>query len=210
LSSRRRDAADRGVARLRARRDLLGDRRRRDRARGGQRLHVRCGPRAPVGVAGGYGPARPIHALGRHPRAVSQTSEALSSAAGGWLYAMGPRWPFWLQVPTALLALVTATMLRETPRRGPADARCHTRRALHILGFTLWHHRRLRAAMALSVALGLSTFVVIWLIQSYMQARGIHTAWFGPLWAVAHVWLAAASLSSAPGAATPRLPPHPP
>src|SRR5207247_621065 len=70
------------------------------------------------------------------------------------------------------------------------------RRALHILGFTLWHHRRLRAALALNVALGLSTFVVIWLIQPYMQARGIPTAWFGPLWAGAHIWLAAVSLAS--------------
>src|SRR5262249_31433619 len=92
--------------------------------------------------------------------------------------------------------LVTATMLRETPRRGPADARSHTRRALHILGFTLWHHRRLRAAMALSVALGLSTFVVIWLIQPYMQSRGIPPAWFRPLWAGAHIWLATVSLAS--------------
>ncbi|PYM45847.1 MAG: MFS transporter, partial [Candidatus Rokuibacteriota bacterium] len=129
-------------------------------------------------------------------RAVSQTSEALSAAAGGWLYTMGPRWPFWLQVPSAALALVTAAMLRETPRRPSVDPRSHARRALHILGFTLWHHRRLRAALALNVALGLSTFVVIWLIQPYMQARGIPTAWFGPLWAGAHIWLAAVSLAS--------------
>jgi MFS family permease len=129
-------------------------------------------------------------------RAVSQTAEATSAAAGGWLYAMGPRWPFWLQVPSAALAFVTAAMLRETPRLPPADPRSHAGRAFHILGFTLWRHRRLRAAMALSVALGLSTFVVIWLIQPYMQARGIPPAWFGPLWAGAHIWLAAVSLAS--------------
>ncbi len=129
-------------------------------------------------------------------RAVSQTAEAMSAAAGGWLYAMGPRWPFWLQVPSAALAFVIATMLRETPRLPSADPRSHARRALHILGFTLWHHRRLRAALALNVALGLSTFVVIWLIQPYMQARGIPPAWFGPLWAGAHIWLAAVSLAS--------------
>ena len=129
-------------------------------------------------------------------RAVSQSAEALSAAAGGWLYAMGPRWPFWLQVPAAALALATAALLHEVPRPRVAGGRSHTERALHIIGFTLWHHRRLRAAMALSVALGLSTFVMIWLIQPYMQARGIPAAWFGPLWACAHVWLAAASLAS--------------
>jgi MFS family permease len=130
-------------------------------------------------------------------RAVSQSAEALSAAAGGWLYAMGPRWPFWLQVPAAALALSTAALLHEVPRPRVAGGRSHTERAMHIIGFTLWHHRRLRAAMALSVALGLSTFVMIWLIQPYMQARGIPAAWFGPLWACAHVWLAGVSLASA-------------
>ncbi len=129
-------------------------------------------------------------------RAVSQGAEAVSAAAGGWLYSMGPRWPFWLQVPAAALALSFAAALREPPRPPSADARSHARRAFHVLGYSLWRHRRLRAAMALSVALGLSTFVVIWLIQPYMQARGIPTAWFGPLWAAAHVWLASVSLAS--------------
>lgn len=130
-------------------------------------------------------------------RAVSQTSEALSAAAGGWLYTLGPRWPFWFQVPSAALAFVTAAALRETPRLRSADPRSHARRALHILAFTLWHHRRLRAAMALSIALGLSSFVMVWLIQPYMQARGIPPEWFGPLWAGAHMWLAGVSLASA-------------
>jgi len=130
-------------------------------------------------------------------RAVSQSAEAMSAAAGGWLYAAGPRWPFWLQVPSAALALSTAVMLREAPRGRTVAGRSHLERAMHVIGFTLWHHRRLRAAMALSVALGLSTFVVIWLIQPYMQSRGIPTGWFGPLWACAHVWLAGVSLASA-------------
>src|SRR5215468_2281801 len=129
-------------------------------------------------------------------RAVSQSAEALSAAAGGWLYAAGPRWPFFLQVPAAALALSTAAMLRESPRPHEPGGRSHVERALHVIGFTLWRHRRLRAAMALSVALGLSTFVVIWLIQPYMQAREIPTAWFGLLWACAHVWLAMTSLAS--------------
>jgi len=130
-------------------------------------------------------------------RAVSQSAEAMSAAAGGWLYAVGPRWPFWLQVPSAGLALLTAAMLREAPHARTTGGRSHTQQAIHVIGFTLWHHRRLRAAMALSVALGLSTFVVIWLIQPYMQERGIPTAWFGLLWACAHVWLAGVSLASA-------------
>jgi len=145
----------------------------------------------------GAGRARQYTRWDGRIRAVSQSAEAMSAAAGGWLYAAGPRWPFWLQVPSAALALLTAAMLREAPRARTTGGRSHIQRAIHVIGFTLWHHRRLRAAMALSVALGLSTFVVIWLIQPYMQARGIRTAWFGPLWACAHVWLAGVSLASA-------------
>jgi MFS family permease len=131
-------------------------------------------------------------------RAAAQTSEATSAAAGGWLYAVHPRLPFWLQVPTAALGLVSIVALREGPRVPAAEARSHLERALHIVRFTLWRHRRLRAAMALAVALGLASFVMVWLIQLYMQRRGIPVSWFGPLWAVAHLWLAGVSLTSAP------------
>src|SRR5688572_25452972 len=40
-------------------------------------------------------------------RAAAQTSEAVSAVAGGWLYAIQPRLPFWLQIPTAALGLAT-------------------------------------------------------------------------------------------------------
>jgi predicted MFS family arabinose efflux permease len=130
-------------------------------------------------------------------RAASQAAEAVSAAAGGWLYAQGPRWPFWCQVPAAGLTFLAAAALREVPRARAADHRSHARRAAHLLAFTLRHHRRLRATMALSVTLGLASFLMVWLIQPYMQARGVPTAWFGLLWAGAHAWLAAVSLASA-------------
>src|SRR5262245_11450264 len=129
-------------------------------------------------------------------RAAAQASEAVSSSVGGWLYAQSPRLPFWLQVPVAVLTLLSVLALREIPRPEATEQPSHVARALRIVRFTLWHHRRLQAAMALSVALGLSTFVMVWLIQPYAQARGIPPAWFGPLWAGAHVWLAAVSLAS--------------
>ena len=130
-------------------------------------------------------------------RATAQTSEAVSAAAGGWLYAFTPRLPFWLQIPFAAVAFTVAVFLREAPRLPLVDRRSHGQQALYVLCFTLWHHRRLRSAMALGVALGLSSFVMVWLIQPIMQARGIPPAWFGPLWAGAHAWLAGVSLASA-------------
>ena len=49
-------------------------------------------------------------------RAAAQASEAVSAAAGGWLYTIQPRLPFWLQIPTAVLALASVVALREVPR----------------------------------------------------------------------------------------------
>ena len=130
-------------------------------------------------------------------RAAGQISEAVTSAAGGWLYTIRQRLPFWLQIPVATLGLASIIALEEEPRPKPTAHQSHLGRAWHILRFTLWRGRRLRAAMALAVALGLSSFVMVWLIQPYMRGRGIPPSWFGPLWAAAHLWLAAVSLASA-------------
>jgi MFS family permease len=130
-------------------------------------------------------------------RAAAQTSEAMSAAAGGWLYTIRPRLPFWMQIPTAVLMLGSIAALKEVPHPASAEHRSHVQRALHIVRFTLRRRGRLRAALALAVALGLSSFVMVWLIQPYMKTRGIPPSWFGPLWAAAHVWLAAVSLASA-------------
>ena len=129
-------------------------------------------------------------------RAAGQISEAVSSALGGWLYAIRTRLPFWLQVPAAALGLATVVALKEVPRPTAREHRSHLERAWHVLRFTLSREPRLRAAMALAVALGVATFAMVWLIQPYMRGRGIPTWWFGPLWAAAHVWLAAVSLAS--------------
>ena len=130
-------------------------------------------------------------------RAAGQTSEAASSALGGWLYAIRPRLPFWLQIPTAALGFASIVALKEVPRPSAAEHHSHLGRAWHVLRFTLWRESRLRAVMTLAVALGVSSFVMVWLIQPYMRGRGIPPWWFGPLWAAAHLWLAAVSLASA-------------
>jgi hypothetical protein len=136
-----------------------------------------------------------LHWEGR-VRAAAQTSEAASSAIGGWLYTLAPRLPFWLQVPMAAATLATALVMHEPAvARTPART-SHLARAVGIVRTSLWRHARLRATMALSVVLGLSSFFLVWLIQPYMQAHGVPTAWFGPIWAAIHLWLAMVSLVS--------------
>jgi MFS family permease len=129
-------------------------------------------------------------------RAAAQVSEAATSAAGGWLYALRPRLPFWLQVPITALGLASIASLRDVPRPTTRH-RSHLERAWQVVRFTLRRGGRLRVTIALSVALGISSFVMVWLIQPYMKTRGIPPSWFGPVWAGAHVWLAVVSLASA-------------
>jgi predicted MFS family arabinose efflux permease len=129
-------------------------------------------------------------------RAAAQACESLSAAGGGSLYALAPRLPFWLQVPTALVALgVTAALREERPAGGTGAHHSHLAHALAVVRLA-GAHPRLRAAMALSVTLGLATFVMVWLFQPYMRQRGIPEPWFGPVWAAAHLWLAGVSMAS--------------
>src|SRR5262249_24293313 len=131
-------------------------------------------------------------------RAAAQTSEAVSSGAGGWVYSVTPPLAVWLQGPVGAPRPPSIVALREVPRpTSTSPHRSHIERAWHVLRFALARRSRLRAAMTLAVALGLSSFVMVWLIQPYMRARGIPPSWFGPVWAAAHAWLAMVSLASA-------------
>jgi len=129
-------------------------------------------------------------------RAAAQTCESLSAALGGYLYAVAPRLPLWLQVPPALAALAVVSALREDRPATVHPTPSHMARAVGLVRVA-FANRRLRTTIGLSVSLGLSTFVMVWLIQPYMQRRGIPEAWFGPLWAAAHLWLAGVSVASA-------------
>lgn len=72
-------------------------------------------------------------------QAAAQTSEALSSAAGGYLYALGPRLPFFLQLPAAGLSLATVLAMPPDPPKAPSGGRVtHFRRLLALTRFTLW------------------------------------------------------------------------
>jgi MFS family permease/uncharacterized membrane protein YqaE (UPF0057 family) len=130
-------------------------------------------------------------------RAAAQVSEAVSSGLGGWLYSLSPRLPFWLQIPVAVGAYGAAAATREAERDTSQERIAHLARAWHIVRHALVRNARLRSAMILSVSLGISTYVAVWLIQPWMRQRGIPITWFGPLWALAHLWLAAVSLMSA-------------
>src|SRR5262249_35898760 len=99
--------------------------------------------------------ARYTHWEGR-VRAAAQVSEAISSGIGGLLYSMAPRLPFWFQVSSAAAHLGTAASMWEVMQADAGKRVAHLARAWHIVRHALVHHPRLRSAMALSVALGIS------------------------------------------------------
>ena len=131
-------------------------------------------------------------------QAAAQTSESVSAACGGYLYALAPRLPMWLQVPMAALGLGAVLAMDGTRARSsdPAGGHRHLQRLVRLARLTLHEHARLRTTIALSVALGLSSFVLVWLIQPYMEERHIPEPWFGPVWAIANLWVALMALAS--------------
>jgi MFS family permease len=129
-------------------------------------------------------------------RAASQATEALSSSLGGWMYATAPRLPFVMQIPVAIASLSVIGTMSEGKSRSSLNRMSHLAHAWHIVRHALIRHTRLRTAIGLSVTLGISTFIGVWLIQPWMQQREIPVGWFGPIWAAAHLWLAAVSLIS--------------
>jgi len=124
-----------------------------------------------------------------HSTFFGQTGEAAGALFAGVLYAKYPLSPFFLQIAVWLLALGVCCQLKE-PRRNPHYRGSHMAEALASARYVFVENRRLRATVLLSVALGLSSFYPVWLIQPYMRECGVTLASFGPVWAGANVIVA--------------------
>ena len=124
-----------------------------------------------------------------------QTGEAAGALFAGLLYAHWPLSPFVLQVGVWLLALAATRGLAE-PQREPLHRASHLNAALSSLRYVFVENRRLRVTILLSVALGLSSFYPVWLIQPYMRDNGVTLASFGPIWAGANLIVALCAVLS--------------
>nr|WP_276572179.1 MFS transporter [Geobacter sp. AOG1] len=118
-----------------------------------------------------------------------QTGEAAGALFAGVLYAHYPLLPFILQVGVWVLALLLTRGLTE-PQRERNHQISHLQEALASARYVFIENRRLRAAILLSIALGLSSFYPVWLIQPYMRDAGVPLASFGPIWAGANLTVA--------------------
>lgn len=129
-------------------------------------------------------------------RFFGQAAEGSAALFAGALYALWPRSVFVLEVAVWIVGLGVAWALVEPSHHRPVveDAWRHV---TGIFG-RIWRGApRLRAVMFLSVVLGLSSFVPVWIIQLYAEKGGVPVAWLGPIWAVANYTVAVGSLASA-------------
>jgi MFS family permease len=128
-------------------------------------------------------------------RSFGSAAEGTAALAGSLLYVHWPRVPFALQAGLWLAGMGLALALCEPTReRGPVlETLARVR--------TLWRYMafeapRLRAVVALFVALSLPSYVMVWVLPAYVQANGVSAAWLGPIWAAASYVVALSSLAA--------------
>jgi predicted MFS family arabinose efflux permease len=129
-----------------------------------------------------------------------QTSEGSSALLAGLLYVAAPALPFVAQAGVAVLSLGLSLLLVE-PERHLQRAGSHLRQIQQLVRHALVDNRPLTAVLILTTALGMSSFVPVWLVPLYATGAGVPEAWVGPIWAVANYVVAFASLASTPIAA---------
>jgi hypothetical protein len=128
-------------------------------------------------------------------RFFGQVAEGTAALVAGLLYALSSRLPFALELGVWALAAVVAWAMVEPSRHRPlaGDAWAHMGR---VVQGVVRSSRRLRAVVALTVALSLGSFIPVWIIQLYSQGAGVPVGWLGPIWAVANYTVALAALGS--------------
>lgn len=145
-----------------------------------------------------------LHATGRESefavwmgrtRFWGQASEGTSALVAGLLYVAAPALPFVAQALISVLSLGIAWSLLEPERHVPI-AGGHLRQVVELVRHALIDNRALTAVLLLTTALGMASFVPVWLVPLYALGAGVPEAWIGPIWAVANYIVALGSLAS--------------
>lgn len=129
-------------------------------------------------------------------RFFGQFAEGSAALAAGLLYALSPRAPFVLEVAIWVVGVGVAVTMAE-PRRHPTVATDAFTHAAGIFRRIARGAPRLRAVMFLTVALAMTSFIPVWIIQLYASSAGVSVFWLGPIWAAANYSVALTSLGSA-------------
>ena len=124
-----------------------------------------------------------------------QSAEGTAALLAGVFYAWWPRFPFLLEVGLWTANIAVAFLLVE-PSRSRPPAGGHIAGVVKVVRRALVLDPRLRALILLTIVLGLSSFIPVWLVPLYAQGAGVPVAWLGPLWAVANYTVALGALWS--------------
>lgn len=128
-------------------------------------------------------------------RFFSQGAEGTAALFAGLLYVWSPRLPFWLEVGVWTANVAVAWSLTEPRRHLPASGG-HVENVRLIVHTALVSNRKLAAIIVLSIAMGLSSFLPVWLVPLYAEDAGVPVVWLGLIWAVANYTVALGSLAS--------------
>lgn len=128
-------------------------------------------------------------------RFYGQASEGSAALLAGVLYVRDPALPFLLQVGVAVASVTVALALCEPARHRPRAGE-HWQQVRALVRHALVDNRALTAVLALTVVLGMASFVPVWLVPLYATRAGVPEGWIGPIWAAANYIVAIASLLS--------------
>jgi len=144
-----------------------------------------------------------LHGLGRQNefatwfsrmRASGSAAEGSAALLGAWMFAQDARLPFAVQAAVWFANVGVMLLFVEPPRERGPDMKALERCAM-IVRFAVQGAPRLRTVLALSLALSLPTYVMIWIVPVYVEGAGNAVSAIGPIWAAASyataffVWL---------------------
>jgi MFS family permease len=122
-------------------------------------------------------------------RSLGAAAEGTAALAAGFLYALWPPLPFFLQAGIWGVNALIALALIEPVRHHVGELESW-QRVRSIFHFAAVRSPRLRASMACVLAIGLATFVPVWIIAIYAENAGVAVKWIGPMWAAANYTVA--------------------
>lgn len=128
-------------------------------------------------------------------RFFGQMGEGSAALAAGLLYAVSIKLPFYLQAGVWVVALGVALAMVEPAFHRPVVENAWAR-VLALVGYVRRGSARLKTTFSLSVLLGLSTFVPVWIVALYAEKAGVPVEWLGPIWAAANYVVAFGSIAS--------------
>jgi MFS family permease len=128
-------------------------------------------------------------------RSLAQFAEGSAALVAGLLFTWSIRLPFYLMVGIWVINLLVALALVE-PRYVRKSVDRPVAHVLELVRYVARRAPRLRALFAVSVVIGLSNFIPVWLVQLYARDGGVPLSWLGPIWAAANYSVALGSLAS--------------